>query len=374
LLDGCSNFFDPSQPDPAYKGGRVRTFGQNDELITTFPEDYYTTDAFTDHAIATLKRFTAQSKPFFLHICYTAPHYPLHAKPEDIARYRGKYLMGWDKLRANRYQRLQDLGLISPATWPLSGPDSRAYSWETADHDFEDHRMAVYAAMIDSVDQNIGRLRKALQETGADSNTAIFFLSDNGGCAEEPGGRDPAKRVPGPKNDYVAVGPAWGWAQNSPFRRYKSWVHEGGISTPMIAWHPGAIEPNTITEQPGHIIDFMPTFLEMAQAKYPITHEGNSILPVEGQSLLPILQGKTRTEPKYLAWEWAGNRAYRQGRWKVVWDKLVKSWELYDLKTDRTETRNLASIDPDRTRDLSMAWHAWARKTQAPGASRKAQP
>ena len=367
LLDGCCNFFDPSRPDPAYKGGQVRKFGHNDRFIDSFPEDYYTTDAFTDHAMAALKKFAKQSKPFFLHLCYTAPHYPLHAPPEDIAKYRGKFLMGWDKLRENRYRKLQDLGLIDPKTWALSGSDSAAYPWETADHDFEDLRMAVYAAMIDRVDQNIGRLRQALREAGVEQNTAIFFLSDNGGCSEEPGGRDPAKRAPGPKNDYVAVGPAWGWAQNSPFRRYKSWVHEGGICTPMIAWQPGTIAPNTITDQPGHIIDFMPTFLDMAGAPYPTTHEGHSILPVEGRSLRPVLQGKQRAEPEFLAWEWSGNRAYRQGAWKVVWDKRVKSWELYDLNNDRTETRNLAAAHPDKTRQLNQAWLEWARKTGAPG-------
>jgi len=363
LLDGCCNFFDPTRPDPAYKGGHVREFGQDDRRITEFPKGFYTTDAFTDHAIASMRRFASDDRPFFLHICYTAPHYPLHAKPEDTAKYRGRFKHGWEVLRRERYQRQLEMGLFDAGQWPLSGTDSEAYDWATADQDFEDLRMAVYAAMIDCVDQNIGRLVAALKETGQADRTAIFFLSDNGGCSEEPGGRDPAKRHPGPVDDYVAVGPAWGWAQNAPFRRYKSWVNEGGISTPMIAWYPGVVKPGTITSQPGHIIDFMPTFVELAGATYPEAYKGHEILPMEGLSLLPILQGKSRPEPEFLAWEWAGNRAYRKGDWKVVWDKLVKEWELYDLASDRTETRNLAGAQPDRTRALSEAWTQWARRT-----------
>jgi arylsulfatase A-like enzyme len=371
LLDGCCNYFDPSRRDPPYKGGKVRVFGHNDERITKFPDDYYTTDAFTDHAIATLKRFAARREPFFLHLCYNAPHYPIQAKPKDIAKYRGKFLMGWEAMRRARYQRQIALGLFDPKTWALSATDSRAYPWETANHEFEDLRMAVYAAMIDCVDQNLGRLLCALDEAGAHDNTVIFFLSDNGGCSEEPGGRDPAKRHPGPKDDYVAVGPAWGWAQNAPFRRYKSWVHEGGISTPLIVWYPGVVKPNSLTDQPGHIIDFMPTFLELAGTNYPSRYNGHDILPAEGHSLLPILEGKIRKEPEYLAWEWSGNRAYRQGRWKVVWDSLVKHWELYDLDSDRTETKNLAAQHPDLTRKLSEAWFAWAKESGAPGGSAK---
>ncbi|MCH8217040.1 MAG: arylsulfatase [Planctomycetes bacterium] len=362
LLDGCCNFFNPSQPDPKYKGGRVRTFGRNDEIIKEFPKDYYTTDAFTDHAIACARKFTAEKKPFLLHITYTAPHYPLHAKPEDIQKYIGKFRMGWDKMRKQRYARQVEMGLIDPKVWPISDTDSRAYSWRSADQKFEDLRMAVYAAMIDSMDQNIGRLMKALRDLEVDQNTIVMFLSDNGGCAEEPGGRDPKQRNPGPGDDYVAVGPSWGWAQNAPFRRYKSWVHEGGICTPFIVRWPGHVQAGTIIRQVGHIIDLMPTCLEVAGGKYPKTYKGNRILPVEGRSLVPVLEGKTRPEPDYLAWEWSGNRAYREGQWKVVWDKLVEKWELYDIPVDRTETRNLAGEHPERTEAMAAKWTAWAKR------------
>jgi arylsulfatase len=363
LLDGCCNFFNPMQADPPYKGGRVRHFGQDDRRITEFPPGYYTTDAFTDHAITHMNEAAAAGQPFFLHLCYTAPHYPLHAKAEDIAKYRGKFKLGWDVMRRLRYERQIALGLLDPETWKLSGRDSRSYDWAEADHDFEDHRMAVYAAMIDAMDRNIGRLMDALRQSGVADNTLLLFLSDNGGCSEEPGGRDPSQRTPGPGTDYVAVGPAWGWAQNAPFRRYKSWVHEGGITTPLIAWWPGHVPANSWCRQPAHIIDFMPTFLELAGGTYPKTFAGQEILPVEGKSLQALLRGNKRKPHSQLCWEWAGNRAIRAGDLKLVWDKGVKKWELYDLSQDRTETNDLADQQAARVRALSDAWFAWAEQT-----------
>jgi len=365
LLDGCCNFFNPLQPDPEYKGGRIRKFGHNDQPVKLFPKNYYMTDAFTDHAIETIKKNVQSNpnRPFFQHITYTAPHYPLHAKPEDIAKYKGKFMMGWEKMREQRYERQLAMGLIDGERYQLTPTDSDAYDWESADQEFEDHRMAVYAAMVDSVDQNIGRLLQALKELQVDDNTLICFLSDNGGCAEEPGGRNPEERNAGPGDDYVAVGPSWGWAQNAPFRRHKSWLQEGGSNTPMIAWWPGKVEANSITEEPGHIIDFMATFVEMAETKYPKKRNGESILPLEGKSLLPIFAGKKRRGHRYMAWEWSGNRAYREGDMKVVWDKLVKEWELYNLSTDRTESFNLAQSQPETTQRLVKAWHDWAEET-----------
>lgn len=359
LLDGCCNFFNPVQPDPKFKGGRVRAFGQDDKRIREFPKDYYTTDAFTDHAIASMKRFSKNDKPFFLHICYTAPHYPLHAKPEDIKKYKGKYGMGWNELRKQRHQRQLKMGLLNPK-WKLSKNDSRAREWDNARQEYEDLRMAVYAAMIDSMDQNIGRLMQALKDIKADKNTLVLFLSDNGGCAEEPEGRkctDP----PGPGEHYTSVGPSWGWAQNAPFRRYKSWVHEGGISTPLIAWWPGKIEANSITHQMGHIIDILPTFADLSTSSYPKSHGGNEIIPVDGTSLLPIFEGKTRPNPEQLCWEWSGNKAVRQGKWKLVYDKLTKGWELFDMEADRTETNNLAREYPERVKKMMADYQAWAK-------------
>ena len=363
LLDGCSNFFNPAQQDPDYKGNRIRYFAHNDQRLEEFSEDFYATDAFTDHAINTIKDYSENDAPFLLHLTYTAPHYPLHAKPEDIAKYKGKFLKGWDQMRKDRYQKQVEMGLIDPQTYPLSDFDSRAYDWETADHEFEDLRMAVYAAMIDAVDQNIGKLMATLEELKIDDNTLIMFLSDNGGCAEEPGGRNPAERNPGPGNDYVAVGPAWGWAQNAPFRRYKVWMHEGGINTPFIAHWPGVIPADTISREVGHIIDILPTFSEIAGATYPKQFNGNEILPVEGKSLLPVLQGNTREGHDEIYWEYTGNRAMRAGNWKIVWDKLTKNWELFNMASDQTETNNLADSNSERTQEMIIKWQAWAKRT-----------
>ncbi|MBN2476248.1 MAG: arylsulfatase [Pirellulales bacterium] len=362
LLDGCCNFFNPVQPDPPYKGGRVRTFGHNDEPITEFPDDYYTTDAFSDHAAETIRRFAKADKPFFLHVCYTAPHYPLHAKPGDIAKYQGKYMMGWDELRRRRHRRQIEMGLVDP-NWRLPGRDEATGPWqEEKNQPYEDLRMAVYAAMIDCMDQGIGRILRALEETGRAENTLVMFLSDNGGCSENPGGTV-LSRVPGPKQFYVAVGRPWAYAQNTPFRRYKTWMHEGGIATPMIARWPKVIEPGTITAQVGHIIDFLPTCAELAEAEYPKIHNGREILPVEGKTLVPIFQGRTRQGHETLCWEFTGNRAIRQGNWKLVWDKTVRRWELYDLAADRTETNDLAEQYPERVKQMSQRWTVWGKQT-----------
>ncbi len=342
----------------------MRFFADNDQRITQFPPDYYTTDAFTDKAIEFIHAADQREQPFFLHLAYTAPHYPLHARPEEIAKYRGKYKMGWDQMRQQRWQRQQEMGLATSA-WTLTETDSKAYRWEDADHDFEDHRMAVYAAMIDRVDQNIGRLLATLAETGHQQDTLVMFLSDNGGCAEEPGGRDPKIRVPGPANDYVAVGPSWGWAQNAPFRRYKSWLNEGGITSPLIAWWPEQIPAGQINRNVAHLIDLMPTFLELGGGEYPIQFRGHELLPLEGISMLELLRGGDREDYQPLCWFWSQNRAIREGNWKLVWDKLTPAaWELYDLSVDRCEVNDLSARFPDRVDEMSKSWKDWAKKVE----------
>lgn len=366
LLDGCCNFFDPLIRDPDYKGGRIRSFESEHGRVEKFPSDYYTTDAFTDHAIKCIRTAAKSDQPFFAHICYTAPHYPLHAKPADIAKYRGKYKMGWNQLREQRYERMKKLGVIDERH-VLTGTDPKSYAWEKSNQDWEDHRMAVYAAMIDCMDQNIGRVLNTLKETGADQNTLVIFLSDNGGCAEEPGGRalqgQQPKLIPGPKEFYTAVGPAWGWAQNAPYKRYKSWCYEGGIKTPLIAWWPQKIRANQMTDQVGHIIDLMPTFLELAQADYPDVYQGHQLLPLEGVSLVKTLTaGQTFRRPP-LAWEWSRNRAIRIGDEKLVWSKSDKKWELFDLAQDPSESRDLAPENPEKLQSMSDDWFEWAQKT-----------
>jgi arylsulfatase A-like enzyme len=362
LLDGCSNFFDPSMPDPDFKGGRVRVVKQDDRPITEFPDDFYMTDKISDYAVECIEDFSQTEKPFFLHVCYTAPHYPLHAKPEDISKYQGKYLAGWEKLRADRHKRQIEMGLIDPQ-WKLPGREREVGTWEEAPHkEWQDLRMAVYSAMIDSMDQGIGRILTTLDEKNLTENTVVMFLSDNGGCAERPGGDNP-NSLPGPKEYYTHCGPAWAWASNTPFRRYKSHCHEGGIATPLIVRWPGVVPKDSLTDEVGHIIDFLPTCADIAGAAYPETFAGTEILPVEGLPLTEVFQGGTREGHEWLFWEWAGTRGVRNGNWKLSWDKGAKAWELYDLVADRTETDNLAQTHPERVETMSEQWFAWATRT-----------
>jgi arylsulfatase A-like enzyme len=343
-------------------------------------KDFYLTDAITDHAVEYLQDFGKKKEPFFLYVAYTAPHWPLHARPEDIAKYKSKYKGGWDELRRKRHQRQIEMGLVDKR-WPLTPRDETAPAWDkAADRDWQDLRMAVYAAMIDRMDQGIGRILKQLTESGRDDNTLIFFLSDNGGCAEEiPAdwrgkmfpemtrdgkatrvGNDPSN-APGPADVFQSYGLPWANASNTPFRLYKHWVHEGGIATPFIVHWPAAIKKAGISHQPGHIIDLMATCLDVAGVEYPKKHKGNDVIPLEGKSLLPILQGKTRTGHEAIFWEHEGNRAIRQGKWKLV-AQHKGAWELYDLEADRTELHNLAAKQPDKVKELTASYERWAER------------
>lgn len=364
---GC-NFFNPKIPDPKFKGGKVRTFGHNDKFLQfdDFPADYYTTDAFTDHAIETIKTHTAAGKPFFHYIPYTAPHYPLHARPADIAKYKGKYAAGWDVLRQQRLAKQIELGLIDE-NWIVIDRDDRAKEWDqarTIGEEWQQLRMEVYAAMVDSVDQNIGRVLDVLDELDVADNTLVLFLTDNGGCAETPGGNNP-EQIPGPKEYYTHVGPGWATASNTPFRRYKQYCHEGGIATPLVARWPATIKPGSHSNQVGHIIDFLPTFLDMANAKFPDKHPefDEQTIPLDGKTLLPVFKGEQRKPHDNLFWHWSTNRAVREGDWKLAWDKHAKTWELYDLVADRTEAHDLASKHPELVASLIKKWEAWAKMT-----------
>lgn len=385
VLDGCCNFFNPAKPDPVfYNGGRNRPFAHNDQRITEFPEGYYTTDAFSEHAAKTIRDSASSGKPFFVHLCYTAPHFPLHAFEEDIARYRGKYSDGYLAMRERRHKRQAELGLFTSLPKLSAEEDKKGdfrYDYDVPDWDRlpaaerrrEEARMETYAAMVDRMDRGIGRVLAALDEARVADNTVVIFLSDNGGCASWPSGRpgqeegffEYNKDIPvGDGRGYEFVGKGWGWAQNAPFRRFKTWCYEGGIATPMIVRWPGKVAADSITHQVGHIIDFMPTLLELAGSKYPTEFNGNDILPVEGKSLLPIFRGQKRDGHKCLSWELYGNRAIRQGDWKLVWGASEKQWELYDLKSDRSETNNLATTFPNRVAAMSRDWEAWQQRIE----------
>lgn len=375
---GACNYWDPSIPDPPFEDGG-RTFVHNEKEITRFPEGFYTTDAFSGHAAETIRKLAGNGKPFFLHVAYNAPHFPLHAWPEDIARYRGQYAMGYLELRRRRYRRQLALGVIQPR-WVLSAPDSRLGGprydydiepWEAVDQARQQRLMEVYAAMVDRMDQGIGRILRALEETKAAQNTVVIFFSDNGGCAELPVDRasyisyNAGKEI-GTKESYELVGPGWGWAQSCPFRRHKTWTYEGGISTPMIVRWPGVVRPGTITHQVAHVVDIMPSFAELAGARYPSSRDGQPVPPVEGLSLAPVLRGQERQGHDYLGWHLFGNRAVRQGNWKLVWGHNRRRWELFDMEKDRTETQNLAEARPDVVASLSKLWEEWARRSEVP--------
>jgi arylsulfatase len=294
-------------------------------------------------------------------VAYTAPHWPLHAWPEDIARYRGKYQIGWDELRQRRHARQIELGLLD-ARWPLTPRDAQAPPWsDAANKDDLDLRMAVYAAQIDRMDQNVGRLVAKIRALGQIDNTLILFLSDNGGCAEVVDRGKPG--VPaGDKDSFLSYGLPWANASNTPFRLYKHWVHEGGISTPLIAHWPSVItKGGGITPQVGHVIDLMATCADVAGAEYPASFHEKPIIPLEGKSLLPIFRGRQREGHHAIFWEHEGNRAVRQGKWKLV-SRYPGKWELYDIEADRTELHDLAADHPDKVRELVGLYEGWAQR------------
>ena len=363
LADGCSNFFNPgvkARPGeglPGRKRTSLRRWAIEDKVImgyTSPDKKFYHTDAFTNYAIDRLDEYKKEDKPFVLYLPYTAPHYPLHAWPEDIAKYRGKYKIGWDKIREQRFKRMNEMGIIGP-NHKLTPRASKA--WEDLSEeqqDAEDLKMAVYAAMIDRVDQNLGRLFAKVMELGKWDNTLIMFLTDNGACPEQP--NTTPDIPPGPVESYRTISVGWANASNTPYRKFKSTDYEGGIRSPFIAHWPGVIKPG-MTHQVGHIIDVSATFREITGAKYPKEILGKKTKPPPGKSLLPIFKGKERKPHKEIYWRFNRANAVRQGDLKVV--RAGKSWELYDLKADPTETKNLAKERLNKTAELGQMWEDW---------------
>ncbi len=383
---GAVNFFDPSAPDPPFvnHAGPDKPFVHNATNITSVPENYYATDAITDHSIAQIKKFAKEDKPFFLHLAHFAPHYPMQAPEEDIAKYRGKYDEGYEVLRKRRYKKMVEMGIIN-GKWEIPDPDKKLGNWRydlkvdtwdsLEDKKWEVEKMEVYAAMVDRMDQSIGRLMNTLKETGIDDNTVVVFFSDNGGCAsdivegtekyEEYRAYNVGKAA-GTKGSYKFCGAGWATAQSSPFRRYKTWTYEGGITTPMIVRWKGKIKPNTFTNEVGHLVDILPTFMDIAGAKYPKTFNGNETVPIEGKSLKSVFMGQKQKEERELGWFLYGSRAYRIGKWKLVWGVTGKKWELYDMDEDRTETHDLSAKHPEIVTKLTKAWTAWAIRSTVP--------
>ena len=363
-------------------------------------EDFYYTDAITDNAVTFISDHEKDhgEEPFFMYVAFTAPHWPMHAKPKDIAKYKGRYSAGWDALRAERHKRMIEMGIVD-SRWKLTPRDPGVPAWsEAEDKEWFERRMEVYAAMVDCVDQGIGRIVAELKRAGRFENTLIFFLADNGGCAEEYGSQgavkpDPSKPVvlkpmgrdelqtrmqpmvtrdgrpvrtghgvmPGPADTYIAYGKPWANASNTPFRLYKHWVHEGGISTPLIAHWPARInDRGKLRRQSGHLIDIMATCVDVSGTSYPAEYNGNKITPMEGRSLVPAFDNKP-IDREAIYWEHEGNRAVRKGKWKLV-SRHPGGWELYDLEADRTELNNVAEKNPQKVEELKAMWESWAKR------------
>jgi arylsulfatase len=403
-IHGSGSFWDPS------------ALMRDDEFISPFhdpeyqPKEYYYTDAISDHAVRYVREHARdhRERPFFLYVAYTAAHWPMHARESDIARHRGRYDAGYAALRASRWEKQKQLGVVR-GEWGMA-PTAEDFS-QVKDPAFEARCMEVYAAMIEVMDQGIGRLVAELKAQGQFDNTLILFLQDNGGCAETNGrvgvgtpraaapslppvpqetinftnrpsqSRDgwPMRQgygvMPGAADTYIAYGKGWANVSNTPFREYKHWVHEGGISSPLIAHWPAGMGKTErgrageggrgrLCHEPSHLIDIMATCVELAGAKYPTEFNGEKITPYEGRSLKPLLvspspQLSTSGAPRPLFWEHEGNRAMRLGPWKLV-SKHQGAWELYDIDADRTEQRDLAAAQPERVRAMAAQWQAWA--------------
>lgn len=359
------------------------------EPVKTVPKNFYYTNAIGDTAVSFVRQFSNSSKPFFLYVAYTAPHWPVQALPEDIKKYENTYKDGWRALRQRRYQRQVAQKLLDSATTPLPEFMFPKKDWATNPTRAWDARaMAVHAAMVDRLDQNVGHLLAELQRTKQLNNTLILFLADNGASPEDPteygpgldrngstrDGRPVAyprqkEVLPGSEVVYGGIGEVWAHSVNTPYRYYKAKQHEGGIKTPLIAYWPlGVPQPGRLVAEPVHVIDLMRTFLELARGSYPATYQGRSITPSPGKSFAPLLTAGPvpMGQPLHaeLFWEHFGAAALRAGDYKIVRLNPQEAWELYDLAHDRSETQNLAGAQPERVAALSQRWQQLAQEYQ----------
>lgn len=369
MLGGAGSYYNPP------------TLMEDERFIGIGAPGYYLTDVITDRATSMICEAGSSEQPFFLYVAYTAPHWPLHAFEEDIARYEGAYRDGWDALRTGRHERQKALGIVGPR-WEISPRDPDAPPWEGAPHkEWEALRMAVYAAQIDRMDQGIGRIVSTLDEMGLTEDTLIMFLADNGGCAEflaedsdRPQraafdvptadgrplrfGNSPSIQ-PGPDDTFMSYDLPWANASNAPFRLFKRWVHEGGISTPFIAHWPRRIQAPRIVHGPAHLIDIVATCLDVAGVPYPAELNGRGIAPPEGESFAEAFDGRDWRRERPIFWEHEGNRAVRLGDWKLVSERPGE-WELYNVREDRTELRDLSETEKGRVRTMARMYEEWA--------------
>jgi arylsulfatase len=384
IIWGVINHFDPF------------TLVRDKTPVQDVPDDYYATDAFTAEAVKQVESYANIDKPFFLYLAYTAPHWPLHAREKDIARYEDTYRSGWQSIREARHRKQSAMKLFGEQPAPLSPRHDADARWEDEpEQEWEMRAMAVHAAMIDSIDQGMGKIIKALRETGQFDNTLILFLSDNGASPERPGvpGFDrysetrngkkvtyfgegkPRDILPGGELTCAGIGARWANVANTPFRYWKGNQHEGGIRTPLIAHWPQGLEtaPGTITQQDGHVMDIAATCLDLADTPYPETYRGNSITPIEGKSLKPILKNKQRVSHRQIFFEHYGHKAVREGALKLVAEENGP-WRLYDLSKDKSELLNIADKKPETVKRLENDWNQWALRTHAKDPSATADP
>ncbi len=367
LINCASNYFnnvyyrDPSRGLTMLRDDQPFDVPATTEAMWQRNEGFYLTDAFTDHAVTFLDERRSE-QPFFLYLPYTAPHWPLHAFPADIARYEGKYSAGWDRLRQQRYRKQIELGIVDASVRPAQ-TDEQVVTWDEATaearEEFESE-MAIYAAMIDRMDRNIGRVIDKLKQMGQFDNTLILFLSDNGGCHTTPVFKH-LQGTPGGPNSFPCYGFMGAELSNVPFRKYKQFIHEGGIASPLIVHYPNLIKKGRLETQPGHLIDIMPTLVELCGARYPEMRNGKRIQPMPGISLLPAFRGGRLTRQDPLYWEHVGNRGVRIGDWKLVAAKPALTWELYNLAEDRTELNDLAERFPEKREQLIKVYEKWAK-------------
>lgn len=356
-----------------------------DKPVNTIPKDYYSTIALADTAIAYINKYAKTDKPFFMYLAFHCPHWPLHALPEDIEKYKDTYKDGWQAIREARYQRMKEMKLFGDADDFLS-PQQFTDSWDkNPTKEWDARAMAVHAAMVDRMDQEIGRMIEALQQNGQLDNTLILFMSDNG-CSNEDcqnyseGENDrPAETrdgrkivyprmkevMPGPETCYASVGARWANAANTPFRFWKAKSYEGGICTPMIAHWPKGIKlpKGSITTEMGHVMDIMATCLDISGTDYPMEYNGHKIIPSTGLSLDPIFKFGSREGHKELCFEHFNEKALIDASgWKIVWPANKKNWELYNLNEDRSEIYNLADQYPDKVQEMVGRYEKWEKE------------
>lgn len=372
-----SRGFDRSLAAPAggfyHADKRSRLFLDGRELDVNnapeIPKNWYSTDLWTDYGLKFIDQALTEKKPFLLYLAHNAPHFPLQAPEEEIAKFRGKYLQGWDKVRQTRYKKQLALGLIDPS-FKLAPDNPIIYKWDTLSNAKKkqyDDMMAIYAAVISRLDKSIGTLVNGLKERGVLNNTVILFVSDNGGNAE-PGieGRYEGNR-PGQVFSNVFIGQGWAQAACTPFWMYKHHTHEGGISSPaIVSWPTGIPKERNgkFEKQPAHLIDILPTLADLSGATYPSEYKGNKIQPMEGVSIKPAFVGAAIKRSNPIFWEHEGNRAIREGKWKLVAERSEK-WQLYNLETDRSELQDISAQHPAIVADLETKYNAWYKRVHA---------